>query len=329
LERLVLPVDGTVDFPIDGRIRVVFEAFPNDLVAAIGNEYRLKDEKGKVVPIRSEADRNLLTLIPVGGLKPGTRYILEKVIAYDSAGEKVDDNSRWGGWFKQESVRDTVYRVFFKEISFVTGYAKDNTVPRAPMIIKAKVKYYYGHGDCGPGGLVSVGVRNKTALGSSDVYSLEEEGIGVFRYFTVNDRSAHWAVYWPLSWLLVLANQYFDFLSPQNNFMYGDTSCLSFHRHVDRKGNIQVRVVVISSSGKRSSEMDWTKVTVDKSWWKDFPPERKKFPDDPEFEKEWVSSLKRWFAPLLMQPKNPAISKGPIPLVIKADDLEPVPADGK
>jgi hypothetical protein len=82
-DRLLLPASGTKAFPTDGRIRVFLTGFPPSLRARMGEEYRLRDGAGQLVPLDATTEGTMLTLVPRSTLRPRSRYTVERVFAYE------------------------------------------------------------------------------------------------------------------------------------------------------------------------------------------------------------------------------------------------------
>ncbi|MBX3274684.1 MAG: hypothetical protein KF729_30740 [Sandaracinaceae bacterium] len=172
LSRVTVPAEGARGFPTDGTIRVFLTAFPEGARASVASEYRLRDARGALVPLRSEVVRTRLDLRPEAALRPDAEYTLEQVFAYAASGERVTDTDRARG--RARGLRG----VWFPLATFRTASGPSARRAVTPSLDQVSVAIRRGGGDCGPG-LALGGSAGLAAAGDFDVLELHVRGQGV------------------------------------------------------------------------------------------------------------------------------------------------------
>ena len=180
LSRRTVPADGASGFPTDGVIRVFLTAFPPAVRGALAAEYRLRDEAGQLVRLRSNVVNTRLDLIPVEALRPGSTYTLERVFAYASSGEQLSDSQRARAHADGVALRGA----WFPELSFRTAQGPATPAQRAPVVIdperagghSMRLNFAHGGGDCGPGISVFADVQLPADVAATDVLELQVQG---------------------------------------------------------------------------------------------------------------------------------------------------------
>lgn len=257
--RSRLPPPGTTGFPTDGAIRVLFHGgLSAEIVAGLGAEYRLRDDSGKLVPLRSTADGRLLTLRPVADLQPNHTYTVERVFVYSSAKKRLTDTER------AENARRAAWRARFPEYADVdvdgprlASIAEKRWYPdgtfttasgpeekrklEAPRLKSAKIGFSYGGGDCGPGSHVSIYYQPPRALDpTTDLLTIEiDEPRVVHRFVHDEKSSARTREGGLLRWMN----------APVFRTGFGDTLCIPDKVYVGSSEKLRARAVVVSASG--------------------------------------------------------------------------------
>ena len=163
--RLVLP-EGV--FPPDGTLRVMTTGFPDEVRERLGAEYRLRDARGRGVPLQARVVATRIDLRPRRLLRPG-EYVLESRVAYATDGRRVADAARLQGM--------EVRLAWFPEARFRVGRAPAPSTATVTLD-RAQVIFRHGGGDCGPGTAVHLSYRAEP-FRPGDVAELEHRGHGV------------------------------------------------------------------------------------------------------------------------------------------------------
>lgn len=172
VQRTLVPADGATGVPIDGAIRVyVTGGVPSNIRARLGEAYRIIGPDGPV-PLTTRVVRTRIDLVPKAPLAADTRYRIEQLFAYDTDGDRVDDDARLrlalsGGW--------VATRRWYPVSRFKTGTDRA-AAPPTPAIAEAASHFARGGGDCGPGSALSV---RYASADPALVVELEVEGHGV------------------------------------------------------------------------------------------------------------------------------------------------------
>src|SRR5688500_10555573 len=178
-ERTISPARGTVGFPVDGSIRIFMHGYDEPLRTRIHREYRLAGPDRALVPLKHEVHDLMVVLTPGAPLRPNTRYVLERVFAYDR-GLLLSESERLelarGG---RNGVSQRRY--WLPDIWFETGEGIEHSPPRAPRIVQAEA--LFDDSSCGPATWVSAKVG--AAEIDAPVLALEIDGVGIVRHFDV------------------------------------------------------------------------------------------------------------------------------------------------
>jgi hypothetical protein len=186
--REMIPASGTTGFPTDGQVRVFFNGFPPALRQRLGEEYRLRDAAGTLVPIAASTQGTMLTLAPRSRLRPNARYTVERVFGYE-AGSRLSDQER--GLIAYRGERQSrgpstgtnagpVARLWFPDGWFETGAGAERRRSEAPALQEAHVSL--DQSNCGPGPGVLVRYTAPGLL-DTDVVALERRGAGIVRLY--------------------------------------------------------------------------------------------------------------------------------------------------
>lgn len=188
--RQIFPSAGTVDFPTNGSLRILLRyGYPQSLAEQLPKEYRLFDATGTEVTLTAIAERGLITLTPVFGLRPHTRYTLEQVQAYDENGSLVEDHERFGlamgsGGPQLSPVRS---RRFLPVRTFTTAAGPAKAMPPRGTISKVGAYSRMGGGDCGPGRHFTVDYTLERALRPGEFLALESQLQSILFYLPADE----------------------------------------------------------------------------------------------------------------------------------------------
>lgn len=172
--RVTVPADGAVGFPTDGAVRVFLSGFPWAVRRALASEYRLLDPRGAEVPLDAAVAFTRLDLRPRAALQPRTRYTLQRLYAYDAAGNPASDHTRLGAANRQAA---GLRLAWFSELGFETGDGPAPPRVVGPVELDEPWAYFgYGGGDCGPGLAAGLRFRLPAAAEPTDVMQLEMRG---------------------------------------------------------------------------------------------------------------------------------------------------------
>lgn len=172
VQRTIVPPDGATGIPIDAAVRVwITGGVPENIRARLGEEYRLVGPQGPV-EVTARLTRTRLDLAPSAPLAPNTAYRLEQLFAYDTEGDRVDDDARLrlalrGGW--------VATRRWYPVARFTTGQGSA-AAPATPEIAELSAHFAQGGGDCGPGSAL---VARFTPGDPLLAVELEVDGLGV------------------------------------------------------------------------------------------------------------------------------------------------------
>jgi len=180
LSRVVLPPNGSTSVPTDAVLRVFLTGFPARVREVLGQEYRLRDERGDEVPLRRSVVRTRLDLAPVERLAPERRYVIEQLVAYDESGARLSDRERL------RSV-EPVRAVWYPIASFTTAAGPSSGRILRPAIRGAYLLAIDEPGMCGPASSLSVDVAPH-ASEPTDVLELRVPGQGVVATAPLRDR---------------------------------------------------------------------------------------------------------------------------------------------
>ena len=223
-----MPVRSTViagpgeAVPTDVVLRVFLEGgYSPALRKELHREYRLRDEAGVEVPLRAKVTHTRLDLTPKKPLKPGAKYRLERIYAYDAKGVRIDDRRRL------EAPAEDVRRAWFVEAEFETGSGPGGDVAKVELA-ESGVSTRQGGGDCGPGVGLHARIEPKAKLSRTDIVEVEVKGVGVVATKPGNalDRGRLWA---------------------------GDLLCTADKVTIPDTDEVRVRVAMLGSSGKRET----------------------------------------------------------------------------
>jgi hypothetical protein len=276
-QRSPVLADGALDFPVDGNLRVLLYAFPPALRARMGEEYRLRDDTGALVPVVATVDDTVLTLAPDAPLRGDAQYVIERVFAYDADGVRLSDGERWEGVRPvRPSENRVAERLWFTEASFHTaGGAAHRSVPTV-AVRDAKVYFASGGGDCGPGTSLSFEFDTDGELPPGDLFVAQVQGHGDIGSFTAREGGM---------------------------FGAGDMLCTPDKVHLGYQGPFDVRIDVLHADGTRTEATPWVRASPES------PP-----PKDVRERQEYLDSATydAWFEPPAADPP-PTHSSSPAP----------------
>ncbi|MBI4815676.1 MAG: hypothetical protein HY791_05450 [Deltaproteobacteria bacterium] len=248
MKRLTIPLDGAVDFPTDGVIRVLFTAWPKEIRDEMASEYRIREAGGQWVTLKSRVDRTVLSLEPTRELRPNTRYSIERVSVFSDAGERLSDDQRLNiaRWGREEfgPKQKISTRRWFQESSFVTGHGPLEGLSEPPSTKAARIGFAYGGGDCGPGSSVSLVYDVPRTLRETDLLGIEVKGLGTAAIFKHNAAE----------------------VTPRGDLPkgfwahFGDMMCTPDRVSVGFTETLDVRMFVLAENGRITTEQSWTKV---------------------------------------------------------------------
>jgi hypothetical protein len=267
LDREVVPADGSVDFPVDGQVRIFLTGgYPAPLRARLGEEYRLIGPEGPVA-FTAAVEHTRLDLRPVAPLAPQTRYVLEAVFAYDAAGQRLDDEDR-----AARGPARTERRYWFPVVTFTTGERAGAPATRVPDLAEVRIDHRVGGGDCGPGTSL-LALWRPVPLAPFETYALEVQGHGVVKTSARAGPPYDGRVSLTVSDTLCTADPYS--LAPKTQRAERSPEGRSEPR------TLRARLVVLGPSGTRSETL-WTRSFADSSLFGHFEkrtPVEKPLPD--------------------------------------------------
>jgi hypothetical protein len=247
----MVPAPDTSGFPLDGTIRIFLRGFDPAVRARLGEEYRLREETGALIPITTRVDGTMLSLAPHARLRADTRYTVERVFAYTDRGERLIDSERWRlaevgtrTWRSRSAVPPpaAVIRRWYPDGWFVTGGAAEGRGPTPPVVLEAKVGIREGGGDCGPGTDVVLWYRAGAEVAATDVWAIERKGQGPVTSFAP---------------LLEPARK-----DGRRGAYVGNTLCTSDRMRIDSGDSYEFRLVATSAAGARAAG-PWVRARVE------------------------------------------------------------------